>query len=73
MKTHSNSEIENFKEWPTVVYVWAVGLGFLSYLVAEIFFQNVLSHPLRWVTGLIGGLVGLGIGWLWYRWRGDIF
>jgi hypothetical protein len=73
MKPYSNSEFENRVEWPTVGYIWAIGLGFLSYLLAEIFFYNVLTHPMRWLTSLAGGLLGYGFSWLWYRWHGDIF
>jgi hypothetical protein len=29
-------------------------------------------HPYHWGTGIAGGLFGIGIGWIWFRWRGDI-
>ena len=38
MNPHSNSGPDGRVEWPTVGYLWAIGLGFLTYLVAEIFF-----------------------------------
>jgi hypothetical protein len=60
------------KEWPAVVYLWAIGLGFGSYLVARIILDG-FPHPYHWLSGLVGGLAGIPIGWVWYRWRGDIF
>ena len=59
------------KEWPAVVYFWIFGLGFGSYLAARIILDGY-PHPYHWLAGLIGGLAGIGIGWLWYRWRGDV-
>ncbi len=60
------------KEWPAVVYFWLIGLAFISYVVARIAL-NGYPHPYHWLSGLIGGLAGIPIGWLWYRWRGDVF
>lgn len=34
---------------------------------------DAYPHPYHWLFGLAGGLAGIPIGWLWYRWRGDIF
>ena len=59
------------KEWPLVVYVWVVGLGFISYFVARIALDGQ-PHPLHWLSGLVGAVVGYFVGQLWYRWRGDI-
>ena len=59
------------KEWPAVVYFWAIGFGFFSYLIARIALDGY-PHPYHWLGGLIGALVGIPIGWLWYRWRGDV-
>lgn len=61
------------KDWPTVVYMWAFGLGFLSYVAAEVGFRTTEPHPIHWLAGLVGGIVGIGIGWLWFKWRGDVF
>jgi drug/metabolite transporter (DMT)-like permease len=61
------------KEWPAVVYLWIFGLGFLSYLVVEIARRDTWPHPVHWLAGILGGIIGIGIGWLWYRWRGDVF
>lgn len=57
--------------WPLVVYVSVFGAGFLGYFVAEIGFHT-RPHPLHWVSGLVGAVLGYLAGWLWYRWRGDI-
>ena len=65
-------EVKRRKEWPAVVYFWMIGLGFVSYLVARIAL-DAYPHPYHWFSGLAGGLAGLPIGWLWYRWRGDVF
>lgn len=61
------------KEWPSVVYLWSIGLAFLGYLILEIGYRDTTPHPVHWLGGLIGGLVGIGAGWLWYYWRGDVF
>jgi CHASE2 domain-containing sensor protein len=60
------------KETPMVVWLWVMGLGFLSYVVARIALAN-LPHPIHWASGLVGAIVGFGVGWLWYHWRGDVF
>jgi len=59
------------QEWPLVVYTWIFGLAILGYLFGRIAF-DALPHPVHWASGLVGGILGCGIGWLWYRWRGDI-
>ena len=59
------------KDWPLVVYVWIIGLAFLGYAVARIALDGY-PHPLHWAAGVAGGLLGVLIGWAWYRWRGDI-
>ena len=70
-KTISTNEIEKRKEWPVVVYLWAFGLAILGYIVARIGLSG-LPHPYHWTTGLISGVVGIPVGWAWYRWRGDV-
>ncbi len=59
------------KDWPVVVYMWIVGLGFMSYLVARIAL-NAYPHPIHWISGIAGAVIGIPVGWLWYRWRGDV-
>jgi hypothetical protein len=71
-KTASMIETNKRREWPTVVYVWMIGLGFVSYVVARIALDGY-PHPYHWISGLAGLALGMGIGWLWYGWRGDIF
>ena len=71
-KTASATEVKKSKEWPAVVYFWIFGLALFSYLVAR-FALDGYPHPYHWLFGLIGGLLGIPLGWLWYRWRGDIF
>ncbi|MGE5139577.1 MAG: hypothetical protein ACM3JD_08960 [Rudaea sp.] len=60
------------RESPAVVYFWAFGLAILSYVTARIVLDGQ-PHPYHWLSGLAGGLAGIGIGWLWFRWRGDVF
>jgi hypothetical protein len=71
-KTASTTGEKKSKEWPAVVYFWTFGLALFSYLVAR-FALDGYPHPYHWLFGLIGGLLGIPLGWLWYRWRGDIF
>lgn len=72
-KKPSSKKEEKHKEWPLVVYLWAIGLGLMGYLaVGEAIFES-RPHPIHWLAGVVGGVVGMGIGWLWYRWRGDVF
>lgn len=59
------------KEIPFVVWLWAMGLGFMSYVVARVAL-NSFPHPYHWASGAAGLVIGFGIGWLWYRWKGDI-
>ncbi len=59
------------QEWPLVVYMWIIGLGFMSYLVARIAL-DAYPHPIHWVSGVVGAVIGYFAGWLWYRWRGDV-
>jgi hypothetical protein len=57
--------------WPLVVYVWTAGLGFLGYIVIRMAL-DAYPHPIHWLGGVGGALLGCGIGWLWYGRRGDI-
>ena len=58
-------------EWPPVIYLWGFAMAFLGYLVVELI-SHLKSHPIHWLTALGGGLVGVVIGWFWFRWRGDV-
>jgi hypothetical protein len=68
----TTNEGKKSKEWPAVVYFWAIGLAIFGYAAARVGLDG-FPHPYHWMTGIIGGLVGIPLGWLWYRWRGDIF
>jgi len=72
-KKRSNQKIKEEKEWPVVVYLWAIGLGLASYLVVGEMAFEIKPHPIHWLSGVIGAIVGIGLGWLWFRWRGDVF
>ena len=71
-KTALKIETKKSKEWPTVVYIWIMGLALVSYVVARMAL-DAYPHPYHWLSGLAGGIAGIPIGWLWYRWRGDVF
>ena len=72
-KTATTTMIEKkSKELPAVVYFWAIGLAFISYVVARVALDG-MPHPYHWASAVVGGVAGIGIGWLWYWWRGDIF
>ena len=72
-KKPSHQKAKTEKEWPAVVYIWMFGLGFLTYAAVEITRRDAWPHPIHWLSGILGGIAGIGIGWLWYRWRGDVF
>ncbi len=68
----SKSKVRKLQaNWPVVVYFAMAGFGFASYLVARIVLDGK-PHPLHWISGIAGAAVGYVIGWIWYRWRGDI-
>jgi hypothetical protein len=60
------------REWPLVVYLWIVGLGFGGYLIVGRLLLATRPHPVHWAAGLAGAVLGVPIGWSWYRWRGDV-
>lgn len=62
------------QDWPVVVYFWMIGLFFMTYLVARLVLETY-PHQLHWLSipiGLAGTILGIPLGWLWYRWRGDV-
>jgi hypothetical protein len=59
-------------EWPAVVHLWAFGLAIVRYAFARIVLDGQ-PHPYHWLSAPVGGAAGIGIGWLWFRWRGDVF
>jgi hypothetical protein len=69
--TKTKKEEKKRLDWPLVVYAWIVGLGLFGYIAARIALDGY-PHPLHWASGVAGAILGVGIGWAWYRWRGDI-
>ena len=62
------------QDWPVVVYFWMIGLFFMAYLISRMVLETY-PHQLHWLSipvGLAGTILGIPLGWLWYRWRGDI-
>jgi hypothetical protein len=59
------------KETPMVVWMWTIGLGLISYLVAR-FALYTSPHPFHWASGVAGAVMGFLVGWLWYMWKGDV-
>lgn len=55
-----------------MVYIWIIGLAVASYVVARIVLHGY-PHSYHWPSALEGGIAGIPLGWLWYRWRGDVF
>jgi len=53
--------------------VWAIGLFMAFWFIGGEAILESQPHPIHWLAGLVGGLVGIPVGWLWYRWRGDVF
>ena len=72
-KKPSAKKAEKQEDWPVIVYVWAVGVALVGYLFVGEMALASKPHPIHWLAGLVGGLIGIGVGWLWYRWRGDVF
>ena len=72
-KKRSKQNVKQKVEWPVVIYMWGFGLAGFGYLLGETVFRITQPHPIHWLLALIGGIFGLAVGWLWYRWRGDIF
>lgn len=54
---------------PLIVIYWAFGLGLLGYIGSRFF---VSTHPLHWVSGVAGLLLGIIIGYVWFLKRGDV-
>ena len=70
-KSHEEKSARS-KEWPAVVYFWMFGMAVLGYLIGRIAL-DAYPHPIHWASGLVGGILGLLVGWVWYWKRGDIF
>ena len=72
-KKPSSKKAEKQEDWPVVLYIWAIGSGLAGYLVVGQAIFESRPHPIHWLAGLIGAAFGIGVGGLWYRWRGDVF
>lgn len=71
-RTKAAQQAKPRQDWPIVVYLWILGLGIMGYLVIGELVLMTRPHPLHWAAGLAGAVLGVPVGWLWYRWRGDI-
>ena len=60
------------KETPIVVYFMAVAGAIVGYLVLGKIILGAQPHPYHWVSGVLGGVLGYFLGWLWFRFKGDI-
>ncbi len=56
---------------PFVVFVGLFGLGLIGYVLSQMFLP-VEAHSSHLLVALMGAALGGVLGWLWYRWRGDI-
>lgn len=72
VRTTKRKKTEKPKEWPSIVYLWMFGMIFLGYVIGRIAL-NAYPHPYHWLSALVGGILGVGMGWLWYWKRGDVF
>ncbi len=56
---------------PFVVFVGLFGLGLIGYVLSQMFLP-VEAHSSHLLVALMGAALGGVLGWLWYRWRGDL-
>ncbi len=72
-KKHESSAppIWDIRNWPAVVYLWGFVMALVGYVIIESVFHPK-SHAIHWLSAIAGGLLGFGIGWLWFRLRGDV-
>ncbi len=70
-KSAKDSRKKTRQGLPLVVYMGGFGLGLIGYMVGEIGL-HMQPHPVHWAAGLVGVVIGLLGGWLWYWRRGDI-
>lgn len=69
-KTESKTPARR-KEWPAVVYFGLLGGLLLGYLIGRVGL-DAYPHPYHWASGLVGGILGFLLGWVWYWKRGDV-
>ncbi len=56
---------------PFVVFVGLFGFGLLGYVFSQVI-TAASDHPMHWLIAFGAAALGGVLGWLWYRWRGDI-
>jgi hypothetical protein len=56
---------------PFVAVVGTMSGFLLAYLVAEVVL-SAKPHPLHWLVAATGAVLGAGLGYMWFRLRGDI-
>lgn len=62
------------QDWPAVVYFWVIGLFILAFTISRLVL-DAYPHQYHWLAspiGLVCALIGVPLGWLWYRWREGI-
>ena len=72
IKHDKQSEKRGPKDTPVVIYIWVIGLFLAFWLIGGEAILEYKPPPLHWVAGLVGGVIGIPVGWIWYRWRGDV-
>lgn len=72
VKVTKHKKPEKRKEWPAVVYFGIIGMAFLGYVIGRIAL-DAYSHPYKWASSLVVGVIGLFLGWSMYWRRGDVF
>jgi uncharacterized membrane protein YfcA len=55
-----------------LVAAMGVGLGFMGAYIGAESVLNSSVHPLHWLVAIAVGLLGYGMGMVWYWQRGDI-
>ena len=71
MKTRRRRKAKGREGIPFVAALGTMGGFLLAYLIAEATL-NPRLHPLHWIVAGAGAVVGAGLGYLWFRLRGDI-
>jgi hypothetical protein len=72
MHRTKSKKVASQNEVPAIVCRSAFGLGLLGFVIGRLALDG-RPHPYHWLVALIGGLGGILVGWLWYRWRGEVF
>jgi hypothetical protein len=70
-KKPSRRKKDQREEWPLTVYIGLAAGLLLGYTIGRIAL-NGYPHPYHWLSGLVGGVIGFLLGWVWYWRRGDV-